>query len=85
MTAKQLTVTVALDSGARERLKKAAKVQGQSLTAFVEGAAEELARRVLLAWAIDRYIDGNRSCIRPSRRGTLSRRLHQEVAERHRW
>ncbi len=45
MTAKQLTVTVALDTRARERLKKAAKVQGQSLTAFVEGAAAELARR----------------------------------------
>jgi hypothetical protein len=36
-------------------------VQGQSLTAFVEGAAGELAHHVLLEWAIARYAQGDRS------------------------
>lgn len=61
MMTKHMTVTLRLDAETRRRLEKAAGVQGQSLATFVEGAAEELARRVLLAWAVDRYIEGDRS------------------------
>ncbi|MGH2584219.1 MAG: hypothetical protein ACRDJE_04835 [Dehalococcoidia bacterium] len=61
MRTKSLTVTVRADETLQRQLRKAADRRGQSLTAFVEGAAEELARRILLEWAIDRYIEGNHS------------------------
>ncbi len=61
MTMKQLVVTIPRDEKLQRRLRKAAKVRGQSLRAFVEGAAEQWARHVLLDWAVDRYIEGERS------------------------
>lgn len=52
MTSAKRTVSVRLDEVAKHRLEQAAKLQKQSLGAFLEKAGEVRAREVLLEWAI---------------------------------
>lgn len=59
MTMREQSVFLHLDSDAKRRLEKAAEVAQQSPTAFVEQAADERARDVLLEWAVRRYHEGD--------------------------
>lgn len=55
------TISVRLDDDAKRRVERAAHLLKQSSGAFLEKAGEEHARRVLLAWAVDRHRRGDAS------------------------
>ncbi|HEY7067368.1 MAG TPA: hypothetical protein VII06_38265 [Chloroflexota bacterium] len=55
------TISVRLDPAAARRLERAARLMKQSRDAFLGKAGDETARRILLAWAIARYRQGERS------------------------
>ena len=52
------TISVRLDPEAERRLERACRVTRQSRAAFMEKAAEERARRILLDWAVARHREG---------------------------
>ena len=58
MPTKKRTLSVRLDAAAERRLEKAASLTRQSRGAFLEQAADESARRILLKWAGSRYRPG---------------------------
>ncbi len=55
------TVSVRLDAAAARRLECAASLTKQSRGAFLEKAGDDMARRVLLEWAVRRHRQGDRS------------------------
>ncbi len=59
MTLDEQTVSIHLAPDARKRLEKAASLTRQSPATFVEQAADERARKVLLDWAVRRYREGD--------------------------
>ena len=61
MPSKKRTLSVRLDLQAERRLERAAALQKQSRGAFLERAGDELASRVLLDWAVERYRTGERT------------------------
>jgi predicted transcriptional regulator len=61
MPTKKLTVSVRLDPASARRLERAARLNRQSRGAFLERAGDELARRVLLEWAVTQHRAGTRS------------------------
>ena len=61
MPSKKRTLSVRLDPQAERRLERAATLQKQSRGAFLERAGDELASRVLLDWAVERYRTGERT------------------------
>ena len=58
MPSKKRTLSVRLDPLAERRLERAAALRKQSRGAFLERAGDELASRVLLDWAVERYREG---------------------------
>ncbi len=61
MLSKKRTISVRLDAQAARRLEMAAKLMKQSRGAFLERAGDELARGLLLDWAVARYRRGGAS------------------------
>jgi hypothetical protein len=72
MLARREVVSVRLDEKAAKRLAAAARLTGQSRGAFLGGAGDELARRVLLDWAKARHKDGDASFSELAERTGLS-------------
>lgn len=52
------TLSVRLDPDAERRLEKAARIARQSRGAFLQTAGDQMARKILLEWAIVRYREG---------------------------
>lgn len=61
MGTKKRTISVRLDAGAERRLERAAGLTRQSRAAFVQSAADERARRILLDWTLARQRTGLQS------------------------
>ena len=62
MATTKRTISVRLDPAAARRLERAAHLMKQSRDAFLGKAGDEMARRILLKWAVTRYRQGERSC-----------------------
>ncbi|MGH2589131.1 MAG: hypothetical protein ACRDJE_29765 [Dehalococcoidia bacterium] len=56
-----VSVSVYLNEKAGRRVEKAASLVKQSRSAFLERAADELARRIVLEWAVREHRRGERS------------------------
>ena len=56
MPTKLTTVSVRLDDESGAQVEKAARLLRQSKGAFLARAGEEAARKLLLAWAVQRYL-----------------------------
>lgn len=61
MPSNKRTVSARLDPAAAHRLELAARLMKQSRSAFLASAADEMARRVLLDWAVARHQQGERT------------------------
>lgn len=59
MATKKRTISVRMDSEAKRRVEKAARLMKQSSGAFLEKVGEEKAKEVLLQWAVSRHREGS--------------------------
>jgi hypothetical protein len=61
MSAQEVTLSIHLDERARRRLEKAAGLMHESSDVFLGRVGDEVARRVLLDWAVAEYRRGERT------------------------
>lgn len=61
MVTKKRTISVRLDADSERRLERASKLTHQSRAAFLEKAADDRARQILLGWAVERHRAGAES------------------------
>jgi predicted transcriptional regulator len=61
MPTRKQTISVRLDDATKRRVERAARLLKQSSGAFLEKVGEEQARKVLVAWAVDRHRRGEAS------------------------